>query len=312
MTGRLVTCDEQSWTLPVLLAWQTHHTDGTACDSFSVEFVWQSSHADALKKAVRFEGQYGGETVFTGVVDEYQVSLTEAGLTVLVTGRGLAALLLDNQTVAAEYVTVQLADILAAYVTPYGITEVDAGHLGSLSNFAVDSGETCWSALCGFCRHAADIQPRFLPDGTLVLQSSGTGSLTLSDELPILRAVWRVCRYGVYSQVDTVDRSSGAVTEATNDAFQSLGGQSRKVMTVSSGGSLRSSFRTGPQRVADSMAEWRLLEVTLPGAFLAWPGATVQADLAHLGLYGSGTVTEAVTELGTDGLTCTVTVRMDS
>ncbi len=312
MTGTLVTCDGQVWNLPVLLSWQTLHTDGSSCDSFSMEFPWDGAYEAVLQKACRFSGQYGGQTVFTGVVDEYQVSLTETGLTVLVTGRGLAALLLDNQTVAAEYCTAQLEDILAAYVTPYGITKVDADAMGALTGFAVDSGGTCWAALCGFCRHAAEIRLRFLPDGTLVLRTAADmPGIAVSGEMPVLRAVWRVCRYGVYSQVDTVNRSNGAVTQTDNAAFQRLGGQCRQVMTVAASGSLRAAFRTAAQRITDSMAEWRLLEVTLPGAFLAWPGAAAAVHLPRLGVSGSGTVTEAQTTFSTEGLTCTLTIRME-
>ena len=35
----------------------------------------------------------------------------------------LAALLLDNQVRAAEYLSAQLADILKSYVLPYGVTK---------------------------------------------------------------------------------------------------------------------------------------------------------------------------------------------
>ena len=79
-----------------------------------------------------------------------------------------ACLRAHNQVRAAEFVSAQLADILRLYVKPCGITRIDAAPMGQVANFAVETGYTCWQVLTGFCRHSAEIFPRFLPDGTLV------------------------------------------------------------------------------------------------------------------------------------------------
>ena len=65
-----------------------------------------------LYGAVRFRGEYGGKTVFFGVVDEYEITADESGLLAVVRGRSLEALLLDNECEAVEYAGAGLDFIL--------------------------------------------------------------------------------------------------------------------------------------------------------------------------------------------------------
>ena len=126
MTGYVRTCDGRRLTLPALLQWSVRLTDGDPCDSFSVRFLYEAELSEALRKAVLFEAEELGRTAFTGVVDDYEIRMDKKGLLVEMTGRGLAALLLDNQVRAAEYVRAQLEDILSTYVRPYGIVNIRA------------------------------------------------------------------------------------------------------------------------------------------------------------------------------------------
>ena len=65
-----------------------------------------------------------------------------------------------------------------------------------VAQFVVQTGATCYQALAGFCRHSADIFPRFLADGTLVLRKNALGKqVWLGDE--ILQAQYVRNRYGV-------------------------------------------------------------------------------------------------------------------
>ena len=126
MTGYVRTCDGRRLTLPALLQWSVRLTDGDPCDSFSVRFLYEAELSEALRKAVLFEAEELGRTAFTGVVDDYEIRMDKKGLLLEMTGRGLAALLLDNQVRAAEYVRAQLEDILSTYVRPYGIVNIRA------------------------------------------------------------------------------------------------------------------------------------------------------------------------------------------
>lgn len=69
----------------------------------------------------RFWAEHGGERVFTGVVDECQVEQSGNGSVLELSGRGMAALLLDNEALGQDYGTATLEDILRDHVRPYGI-----------------------------------------------------------------------------------------------------------------------------------------------------------------------------------------------
>lgn len=92
-----------------------------------------------LKQAVGFTAEDDGRTVFTGLVDDFAVKLDRRGALAEVSGRSMAAALMDNQVRAAEFVSAQLADILRLYVKPYGITRIDAAPMGQVANFAVET-----------------------------------------------------------------------------------------------------------------------------------------------------------------------------
>ena len=169
MTGYVTMCDGRRSALPALLQWDIKLTDGDPCDGFSVCFPYERALAQTLRGAVFFTAEEDGATVFTGVVDDYEITLDAKGLLAEMTGRGMAARLLDNQVRAAEYLSAQLADILKSYVLSYGVTKLRTVQMPAVERFVVETGYSCWQVLAGFCRHSADIFPRFLPDGTLVL-----------------------------------------------------------------------------------------------------------------------------------------------
>ena len=124
MTGYVTMCDGRRSALPALLQWDIKLTDGDPCDGFSVCFPYERALAQTLRGAVFFTAEEDGATVFTGVVDDYEITLDAKGLLAEMTGRGMAARLLDNQVRAAEYLSAQLADILKSYVLPYGVTKL--------------------------------------------------------------------------------------------------------------------------------------------------------------------------------------------
>ncbi len=306
MTGYITAPSGALWRLPEATAWEIIRTDGTSCDSFEVSFPCEAADRAALACATRFCAEEDGKPVFTGVIDEVAVSLASDGRMATLAGRGLAALLMDNQVRAAAYAYAQVSDILRAYVTPFGITNVKSDLKSGVSSFAVDSGDTAWQALAGFCLHAAGRTPRFLADGTLDLTAPESAVRWKLTSLAGAREiVWRECRYGVISEQIMVDRSSGLQTSVKNAAFAEAGGACRRV-SAAGGASVRATGRTAAQRIAESARDYRVLTVTLPGGFLAEPCDRIGVALPPLGLEGTFTVREAATRLGADGLTCTL------
>ena len=77
MTGYVTMCDGRRSALPALLQWDIKLTDGDPCDGFSVCFPYERALAQTLRGAVFFTAEEDGATVFTGVVDDYEITLDE-------------------------------------------------------------------------------------------------------------------------------------------------------------------------------------------------------------------------------------------
>ena len=305
MTGYLISPLAEQTALAPLISWRICLTDGSPCDSFSVRFCYDRAWLPVLQQAVRFRAEEGGKTVFFGVVDDFEITLGKNGLLCEVTGRSMAALLMDNQVRATEFVTAQLADILKNYVTPYGVTAVRADAMRPLSQFVVETGDTCWQVLCGFCRHSADIFPRFSADGTLLLtKSSAAKEIVLSQ--PIVSCSYAQTRYGVLCR--QVVLSQGTASTAENAAFRALGGNCTHYCNKT-GKKLRATWRDGAQRIADSRADFRVIRVALVGGFLAQPKDRVRLNVPLVGILGSFTVRSAQTQADENGVLCTLTLE---
>ena len=282
--------------LPALLQWSVKRTDGEPCDSFSVQFVCGRKTVSELEGVTEFQAVEAGKVVFTGIVDDFELRLGRDGALAEITGRGMAGRLMDMQVPAAEYVTAQLEDILNAYVRPCGITK-----------FVVQTGATCYQALAGFCRHSADIFPRFLADGTLVLRKDAQGK-TVWLGVEILQAQYVRNRYGVAARQVLINTRNGSMQAANYEEFQKLGG-TRVQYAGMTGNKIRASFRTAKQRLDDAKRDEKLLYVTAPGVFLAEPLDMVSVKLDALGISGTFTVQEAQSGCDETGATCTLILR---
>ena len=306
MTGYVQDRAGRAWALPALTAWEFQRTDGDPCGAFTVRFAADGQTAGILRQADAFRAEEDGKTVFTGVVDEAVVTLDGGGLWAEVAGRDLAARLLDNQCRAGEFLSAQLEDILARYVRPFGVTRIRADSLPAVPNFSVQTGDSAWQVLCGYCRHAADVFPRFAADGTLLLEKRPTGrniALTMANGPAAIRL--RETRYGVISQQTVLDFTRKSMETVENPGFDGL----CQRVAARSGKTLKAAWRTGAQRIADSLRERTVLEATVPGAFAAEPWDRAAVSFPELGLAGDFTVAAAETALDGDGLRTRLTLR---
>ena len=103
MKGYLTTCDGAQFELPTLLKWEFSYTGSVPCDSFTLKCAYEPAMAEVLRRAVRFTAREDGTVEFAGVVDECGVTCDEKGLQLEVSGRGMAALLLDNEAESVSY-----------------------------------------------------------------------------------------------------------------------------------------------------------------------------------------------------------------
>ena len=132
MRGELLCWDGRRIRLPDAVEWRFQYGCGTPCDSFQLTCLWEPDNGNDLAEAVSFTAEENGERLFTGVVDECERGWDTAGGTLTVAGRGMAARLLDNEALGADYQVATVEDILRDHVAPYGIETVRGAELPSL------------------------------------------------------------------------------------------------------------------------------------------------------------------------------------
>ena len=137
MKGYITTCGGAQFELPVLLKWELSYTGSVPCDSFTLRCPYEAAMAETLRSAVRFTAREDGTVEFAGVVDECGVTCDEKGLQLEVSGRGMAALLLDNEAEAVTYQRAALSEILKDHAAACGVTWEPRGETTELTLWEV-------------------------------------------------------------------------------------------------------------------------------------------------------------------------------
>lgn len=159
MKGYLTTCDGVQYELPTLLKWEFSYTGSVPCDSFTLRCAYEPAMAETLRRAVRFTAKEDGAVEFAGVVDECGVTCDERGLQLEVSGRGMAALLLDNEAESVSYQWATMEEILKNHVAPYGIVCTGYDAVTAAARYRVANGSSQWKALNDFAALHGGIAP---------------------------------------------------------------------------------------------------------------------------------------------------------
>ena len=282
MRGELTCWDGRKIALPDPVGWRFQYGCGTPCDSFQLTCLWEPGEADVLAEAVTFTAAEDGETVFTGVVDEWERGWDSSGGTLTVGGRGMAARLLDNEALGADYQVATLEDILRDHVAPYGISASVEAQLPAVPGFSVATGSSEWQVVYEFCRYYGGVAPRFDRTGRLVISPwPGGERRVLGPETAVTRLTLRDQRYGALSRVLVRDRTTQEVQTVEDRDFLRRGGMSQRVLTMPGKSSYQAMRYSGEYQLARAREELRTLELELPGAFAAWPGELVELRLAQ-------------------------------
>lgn len=301
MTLKLETYDGAEYTLPVLIQWDIDHTASVPCDSMTATCLYDPGMAEILPKATRFTASQEGAVVLRGVIDAYETVLSRQGLLVTVEGRGMAALLLDNESEALSYERALLSEILENHVTPYGIS-VDRKQDVSGSGYAVTSGSSQWKALQGFTRRFGGFDPYFTPEGVLVtgpLWGSGR-TLAVGDGTPVISLRKREQRYGVISEMLIQDKVQGISHPVKNEEFIKAGGRRRHVLYMPRSTAEDRRY-TGEYQIVQSALEQVEITLELPFPFAAKPGDRVDLAVGRLGLSGSYEVVRSRSRMDENG-----------
>ena len=287
------------WELPPARKWELEYGIGTPCDSFYLICPWQMGIETRPEDWVGFRAEHEGERVFTGVVDECEVTLGDRGCQLELSGRGMAALLLDNEALGQDYQLATLEDILRDHVEPYSIETAESPRLSYVSRFRVETGSSEWTVLERFVRSAGGATPWFDAHGRLRLAGrEDAAPLLIDGGMPVRQICRRDRRYGVLSEVLVRDRYSGAVTTVKNENFCAAGGRARRIYTMPGKAGAGEMYAAGREQLERSAKELQELEVTVPAPFWAMPGQVVRVE--RPGADFNGTYRAAKSAVGAD------------
>ena len=303
MRGYITTCGGETFRLPTLTAWNVDYTFSVPCDSFTVQFPYSQDMLGTLGRAVRFTAYDGEEEQFYGVVDEYCVTENSDGRTVWISGRGMAALLLDNESKAVEYQYPTATEIIRKHVTPYGIVCENTQNVTQAAPYSVSSGSSQWKAVRDFAEYYGGFEPRFTKTGNMIFApwKDNGSSLVINSTTPVLAMEYRDNRYGVISEILLVNRSSGSEQAIKNSDFTARGGLRRQVLYVPNSTSV--TRYTGEYQIEKSKKGKRTLTITIPKTFAVFPFETALLSRKEMGINGRYMVTEAENRFEEDGET---------
>ena len=293
--------------LPTAVSWRFCYGTDTPCDSFFLRCLWERGQEKLLSAACRFYAEWEKERVFTGVVDEFAVICGKDGLYLEMSGRGMAALLLDNEAMPAEYQRCTRADIVANHVAPYGVEAVGGGQLPAVAGFTVTSGESEWSVVRRYACYYGGVVPRFDRQGRLVLDGhSGGGALRIRDADAVTGWEYREERHGVLSQVAVRRRTTRGTQWVSDPQFTAEGGRARRVITVPNTTGTAAMRYTADYQLRAARRGRVRMKITVAGAFLAWPGELAAVELRDFGADGQYRVAQTEVSCGSEGLTTTL------
>ena len=293
--------------LPTAVSWRFCYGTDTPCDSFFLRCLWERGQEKLLSAACRFCAEWEKERVFTGVVDEFAVICGRDGLYLELSGRGMAALLLDNEAMPAEYQRCTRADIVADHVAPYGVEAVGGGQLPAVAGFTVTSGESEWSVVRRYACYYGGVVPRFDRQGRLMLDGHRGGQvLRIRDADAVTGWEYREERHGVLSQVAVRRRTTQGTQWVSDPRFAAEGGRARRVITVPNTTGTAAMRYTADYQLRAARRGRVRMKITLAGAFLAWPGELAEVELRGFGANGQYRVAQTEASCGSEGLTTTL------
>jgi len=303
--------DGRSWTLPQAFAWDICHSFGSPCDSFEVRLPFTAQCREILEKAVFFSADHNGKAVFRGVIDEFEIDVSEKGSSAFVRGRGMQARLLDNEAESAQHYMLSFDTLLDTYVRPFGIDSIDAGRVQSVNGaMTVDSGASCWSVVSAFCRFHADTMPRFAADGTFCADGEKGGNVLMVDGgIPVSSISYREDRYGVISSVIVKNKARGTRAEVSSDKYPEKGLSCRRVVTVPRVTRFDAMRHTGTYQIAQSEHEMFTVRLAVPLEFAAFAGDVVIMEHSAAEVRGKYIVHESRCTVDKNGVRTELVLR---
>jgi len=292
MEAYIYDCDGEKWELPRLLSWDISHGFGSPCDSFEIEFLYRQDMPEVLERAVEMEATHAGRVVFHGRVDEFEATADSGGARVKLRGRGMQALMLDNEAESADYYYCDLGYILSRHAEAVGIKKIAESEGGNAERFSVENGWSHWKAFSSFAEFCCSLRPRFAPDGTLVPDGEeGGGVYKVDGKTAIISQSYNIDRYGVISRAVVKRRYSGVESVSENAEFTALGGCCSRIVNVPKSTGFDAMRHEGDYQIKKSMEGYCRCRICVAECFAAFPGDTVEMTASPLGITGRFLVT---------------------
>ncbi len=287
MTAYVIGADGGSRLLENCLEWEFDYSMGLPCDSFRVVCLWDGADDNPIQWR-EFYATENGAPVFRGVVDEWETSLTSQGMQMEITGRSMAALLLDNEAVGLDYETATAEDILKDHVTCFGVEVGSCGNFAPVSPFVVDTGESAWSVLYDFFYYYGGVLPYFDYEGRLQLTAPVDGDVVVVDDTVAVTALkCRDQRYGAISQIFLRNNASQRMITMENPVFYPMGGRCRRVVSIGEDNFFLNARYSGAFQMEKSNGNLLRLEMTVAEGFFALPGHLVRIQRTGWGRNGT-------------------------
>lgn len=154
--------------------WESYDIDSDLLTPADQWHVRLSRHDIALPSAV-YEGaavevRVGDDLVMCGRIDDVSDAINKNDLRASISGRDMAAILVDCSAPVFVAKMCSLAEIMAKVVVPLGITKyrIDAAVTRRREKINVEPGDSAWEVLAN-AAEANGLWPWMEPDGTLVV-----------------------------------------------------------------------------------------------------------------------------------------------
>ena len=304
-----MTAAGKTYEMPPILSGCLRRTGGVPCDSLEASAAYDGTLAEILPQVCRFAAYEGERLLLRGVVDEYEIEADRRGALLTVCGRGMLALLLDNEAEAAFYQRATAEELLRNHAAPYGLDCRAERPLTARGDYRVASGSSQWKVLSDFTRYVGGFDPHMTAEGVLIMgPQHGSGRAVNLHQWPILSCVRRERRYGVISQVLVKDKSRGSRQLVVNTDLTERGGRARRVVYTPGRSTWAAMRYTGLYQIERSREGADSIEVRLAGAAAVEPGDRVSLSYGRLGLHGHYDTAAVELAMDGDGVTTTVTL----
>ncbi len=312
MTITGYTADGTAYTLPVPISLRIERAYDIPADKLEAVFPMSGT----LPELHAIYAERDGKAVFYGVVDEQSAETSGEGALLRLSGRSLAALLLDNEAMAQVYRTPTIQEIFERHAAPYGLAGVRGSSLSYSGTLTVGKGQSEWTVLSRFCKSVGNLMPRVTPDSYLDVRSrTGSAVTTYSNtaaggvRYTVLAHTVKRCE-PVSEVVLKAESGGGYQFTEQNCVVRGNGIRRRRLLEIKdSAGAVQ---RTARELMRDSNAGYVEYAVRVPGGHFPAPGDSARIVDSTLGTVTGLIVSEARYTRSAQGDRCDIVLIPES